>query len=480
MSKHDHHDDVTLLESFHYKQELQRSIRLFGSFATAFSFISITTGIFTNYGFILSTGGPAAIWSWPITVVGQVLVALVFAELAGRAPLTGYSYQWVTRLTNPGLGWMAGWLSFAFLVLVVPAVDGGMAPVLAGMLGVEQVPFNLKTIILITLSLQAILNIRGVRISASINNVAVFTETVGMIGLTILLGAVALFRGNTSPAILFQATGDAGGSYVGPFMLTMLMGLFTLVGFEAPANLSEETVDARRTVPKAVMSSVILSGVMGTLFLVFATWAIPDLGATVASGNPLPYIIESGLGPVVGTFFLVLVVVSIFACGLVITTSASRLVYALARDNVFVGNGWLRKVSPVSGAPVNAVILVWFLGALGTLFSESLVVLVGATSVLPALIYLLTVLAYRFGKGEIMQRETAFPLGRWSGLVANAAILWLVFAIGILTLPKAFHTVGYLALGIIVVGLLLYFAVVQPKIKAGKAGVSLQPVPGDD
>ena len=87
-------DDQRVMSAFHYKQELRRTIRRFGSFAVAFSFISITTGIFANYELVLDRSGPAGIWTWPIVIVGQLLVAFVFAELAAKMPLTGYSYQW--------------------------------------------------------------------------------------------------------------------------------------------------------------------------------------------------------------------------------------------------------------------------------------------------------------------------------------------------------------------------------------------------
>ena len=69
-------EDVKILEAFNYKQELKRSLKLFSSFAVAFSFISITTGIFTNFKFVIQTGGPAGIWSWIIAVAGQLLLSV--------------------------------------------------------------------------------------------------------------------------------------------------------------------------------------------------------------------------------------------------------------------------------------------------------------------------------------------------------------------------------------------------------------------
>jgi hypothetical protein len=102
------------LGRFGYRQQFVRSLRQFESFAVAFSFISITTGIFTTYGFALATGGTRAIWTWPIVIVGQSLVALVYGALSVRVPLSGYSYQWASRLASVQVGWWFAWMSFAF------------------------------------------------------------------------------------------------------------------------------------------------------------------------------------------------------------------------------------------------------------------------------------------------------------------------------------------------------------------------------
>ena len=67
------------LQQFGYQQEFRRELKRFASFAIGFSFISITTGIFTTYGSVLNWGGPLGIWTWPIVIVGQLFVSLVFA-----------------------------------------------------------------------------------------------------------------------------------------------------------------------------------------------------------------------------------------------------------------------------------------------------------------------------------------------------------------------------------------------------------------
>ena len=115
------------LEQYGYRQEFRRTFHRFASFAIGFSFISITTGIFTTYGSVLLSSGPLGIWTWPLVVVGQLAVALVFGILASRIPLAGYSYQWMSRLANPYIGWLMGWLVFSFLVVDVVAVDYALA-----------------------------------------------------------------------------------------------------------------------------------------------------------------------------------------------------------------------------------------------------------------------------------------------------------------------------------------------------------------
>ncbi|HEU0003289.1 MAG TPA: amino acid permease, partial [Ktedonobacteraceae bacterium] len=74
------------VQKFGYKQEYRRDLKRFASFAVGFSFISITTGIFTTYGSVLASSGPLGIWTWPVVIVGQLFVALVFAALASRMP----------------------------------------------------------------------------------------------------------------------------------------------------------------------------------------------------------------------------------------------------------------------------------------------------------------------------------------------------------------------------------------------------------
>ena len=109
--------DEQVLERFGYRQELKRSLGYFSAFALSFSVISVTTGLFANYGSGLQIGGPAFIWTWLIVGAGQLLVALVFAQLARQIPLSGYAYQWTRQLAGDRLAWWAGWIMIVQFIL---------------------------------------------------------------------------------------------------------------------------------------------------------------------------------------------------------------------------------------------------------------------------------------------------------------------------------------------------------------------------
>src|SRR3979411_1229371 len=109
--------DEGINQSFGYKQELRRALRLFSLYAVAFSIISITTALFANYWFGPAPPAADLIWLVPVAAVGQLLVALVVAELGTRIPLAGYSYQWGARLVNTTYGWVTGLVGLGHLAL---------------------------------------------------------------------------------------------------------------------------------------------------------------------------------------------------------------------------------------------------------------------------------------------------------------------------------------------------------------------------
>jgi amino acid transporter len=481
------HDDDELLPNFGYKQQFVRSLRHFESFAVAFSFISITTGIFTTYGFALTTGGPRAIWTWLIVAAGQSLVALVYGSLAARVPLSGYSYQWASRLSNAHVGWWLGWMSFAFLTIVTVSVDYGFVQVaFQPLIGEVYTPTSAALETLVVLAAQAALIIWSTRITTRVNNAAVATEVIGILGLTVLLIIVAAIRGLGHWSNL-GSTGvvPTAGYYhwLGPFMLATLLGAYTIVGFESASNLAEETQEPHRTIPRAMIRAVLLSGAVGMVFLIALSYATSSVKAASASSAPVAFIVNDVLGGVVQKIFLIFVCVSIFACGMVIMVTNSRMIWSMARDKRLPGHQLWSQVPRATGGPTWATLLAAVLGALITLIlrtnTTALETLFTASTIMPALLYASTVLLYVFVGRRRRGAEDRFSLGRWEIPVIVGALIWLAYELIILIAPAEFRHAQYYVLGALGLGLVFYIVqwITEPnamRTEPGEHGAELR------
>ena len=457
------HDDDALLPRFGYTQQFVRSLKNFESFAVAFSFISITTGIFTTFGFALGAGGPRSIWTWLIVAAGQALVALVYGALAARVPLSGYSYQWASRLANVHVGWWLGWMSFAFLSIVTVSVDYGLVQVaFQPLIGEIYTPTSAALETLVVLAIQAALIIWSTRITTRVNNTAVATEVVGVVGLTLLLIVVAAIRhkGHWSNLGSSGVVPSAGYySWLGPFMLATLLGAYTIVGFEAASNLAEETEQPHKTIPRAMLRAVLLSGAVGMAFLIALSYATSSIKAATVSSAPVAFIVQDVLGGFVQKLFLIFVCVSIFACGLVIMVTNGRLIWSMARDKRLPGYQLWRQVPKATGGPSWATILAAAIGAVITLVLRThysaLTTLFTASTIMPAILYASTVLLYLFaGRRRGSSRQSV--LGRFEIPVIAGALIWLTYELIVLIGPHAFRDAQYYVLGALGVGLLFY------------------------
>jgi urea carboxylase system permease len=463
--------DDAHLRSLGIKPELRRTLGFLSNFAIAFSFISVSTGSYGNFSIGIGQAGPSFFWSWPIVIIGQFIVALVFAELASHFPVAGSIYQWSKRLSNRTLGWFTGWFYFWAQVVTVTAVAVIVGYVIDGIHGgpVGDVAFldskdplgitSMFTFISIgTLVITTLINAFGVRLLSILNNIGVGTEILGMVVFALIL---LFFANHNPPSILFDSQGTeaaTGGNYLPAFALGMFMALFVVYGFDTAGTFGEETVDASRQAPRGVLWSVAISGIVGTIFLVAVILAIPDMGAAIKEGQALGFPIATTIttvltaqivgGITVGEVYLFVILASVFVCTLAIQGAATRMMFSMSRDrHLPLGSMWGR-VNPTFRTPANAAIAVGILAAIPILVigpAGGFSVSIAATGLI-YLSYLLTnlgVLAARFRGWP--HKPAWFSLGRWGKLVNVVAILYgglMLINIGIWQDPGLFGLFG--------------------------------------
>ena len=263
MASHDH--ESRELAQFGYRQELDRSLGSFSSFAAGFSYISILTGMFQLFYFGFGAGGPAFFWTWPLVFVGQFLVALCFAELAAQYPIAGSVYNWSKQVAGKFVSWLAGWMMLTASIVTVGAVALAWQIILPQISpkfqiigdGTGSTDFAKNAVLLgaILIILTTIINCIGVGLMAKINNIGVAAELVGATLLVILL-AVHITRG---PGIVLETYGVGNGhdwGYFGAFLIAALMSAYVMYGFDTAGSLAEETKEPRRFAPKALLRAL--------------------------------------------------------------------------------------------------------------------------------------------------------------------------------------------------------------------------------
>jgi amino acid transporter len=448
----DHDDDRAIIEAG-YQPQLRRGLSYLSSFAISFSLMSITTGIFANYGFVLTKAGPFGYWTWFLVGIGHMLVALVFAEMAARIPLAGYAYNWNTKLANPTVGWFTGWIAFSFYSIGVAAVSTTAVPVLGVILGRDIAPLMGCYITTGLILAQLVISLQGIRLTSHVTTVAVIAELVGMIGLALFVLYAVLTKGHPNLSLLTTIPAEPR-PYWQAFLMASLLGAWTFVGFECSADMSEETVNVKRVAPFGIIASIAVSIVVGFFFIFIMTIAIPDLPSISGATYPLAAIASYYLGDTMTKIFLVFVLVAIFSCSLGNLNITSRLLFAMSRDNRFVAPKFFRKISSHK-VPARGMVLVAAIGIFFTFMTDSAISLYGASSILAALCYLITVLSFAFGGTEGRARDS-FTLGRWHWPVVVLAAAWLIVEMGILTIPAEFHSAAIATGGVLAVGFLLF------------------------
>jgi urea carboxylase system permease len=442
------------LASLGYRQQLHRGLGPFASFASGFSFVSILTTVFQLFILGFGFGGPAYIWTWPIVFVGQFSVALIFAELSARYPIAGAIYQWSRRVSTDPLGWMAGWLMQIGYIISVAAIAIALQSVLPEvwsgfqLVGGDPSPTSptgaLNAIVLgsICIAVCVVIASFGVTKMAMITRVGVSVEITGVLLVIVLLFAHA----HRGPSVVFQTNGVQGhGSYVFPFLASMLMAAYVMYGFDSAAELSEETNDPRRTAPRAITRCMLLSAVGGGLLILATLMAAPDIMSPELSSQGIAWVVTSELGNVVGRIVLAVVAISIFSAALAISASATRVMFSMARDGLLPFSKALAHVSPRTHTPILPGIVVGLL-SIGVLLINlgQTSVFATVTSVSVVIVYLaylfVTIprLWHRFRHNQAHSPDAAyFTLGHWGLPVNIVAVVFGVFLLVDVGWPRA-------------------------------------------
>lgn len=285
----------------------------------------IVLGIF---GVIASATGGASASAYLIALVAMLFTANSYGRMAKAFPVAGSAYTYVRRTIDGRVGFLVGWaimLDYLFLPMVIWLIGGSYLT--AQFPGVPM-PVWILGFIVIT----SALNIIGIKV-ADRTNLVLMTFQILVIAFFVALsiGSVVSAQGvgglvSASPFTGIDATfaGVAGGAAI---------AAYSFLGFDAVTTLTEETVEPRRTVPRAIMLVALIGG--GIFVVVAYVTQLVHPGGSFSDEATAAFEIAGRIGGnVFGSVFLAALVIAQFTSGLAAQASGSRLLYAMGRDGV--------------------------------------------------------------------------------------------------------------------------------------------------
>jgi amino acid transporter len=472
----DKHEDMKVLHSMGYAQELERRLSRFSNFAVSFSIICILSGGINSLAQATSGAGGIGIGiGWLIGCFVSLTFAVAMSQISSAYPTAGGLYHWGSILGNRGTGWVTAWLNLFGLVTVLGAINVGTWTFFMGAfgpsLGIENTLTTQTIFLVIITGAQALINHLGIKLTARLTDFSGYLIFFG----AILIALVCLFSAESwdvSRLFTFKNySGDAGAG-VWPavsnwwvFALGLLLPIYTITGYDASAHTSEETIKAASSVPRAMVMSVVWSALFGYMFLAAFVLMIPDMDEAAKQGwNVFFWAFDQRVSPGLKELVYLVVFVAQLLCGLATVTSASRMIFAFSRDGGLPGSGMLSKVSPTYRTPVAAI---WTGAALSVLFVwGSSLVSVAGTSAYTIVVSCTVIFLFLSFTVPIVLGMRAWGTSRWDKMgpwnmgrgvfmlfgVLSILSMILIFVIGIQP-PNdwaLYITVGFLVLTAIV------------------------------
>lgn len=348
---------------------LQKRLRLFEATMAGVGFI-LGAGIYVLIGAVAGTAGSALWLSFLFAGIAALFSGFSYAELSSMYPVVESEYIYA----NEGLNKFFGFFAYISVIL---ALTIGLSAVSLGFAGYFSQLFNLDYIILIAffaIAFFALLNWYSIRYASK---VVFFSTLLSILGLLTIV-ALAFFNGFNATDYFTMPQG-----FMGVVQGASLI-LFAYLGFEGIVKISDETKNARKNIPLAILLSIVISMVVYILVAIAAVSVLPwqELASSQA---PLADVAAAVLGNKAFVFLAIIALFSTANTILMGLLSGSRGFYGIGL--IFPKFRWISKVGK-RNTPTRAIFLTSII-AVPFLFFKDISMVVGFTNFLIFLTFIL-------------------------------------------------------------------------------------------
>src|SRR6478736_562104 len=263
--------------------------------------------VFTTYGVVAQTTHGMVSMAYVLALAAMLFTAYSYGHMAKEYPLSGSAYTYTQKSISPHIGFLVGWsvlLDYLFL------------------------PMIFLFIVIITC-----INVFGIQMTAKVNGILVLFQFL-VTALFVILSIKKMIEGE-SDLLFFSSLQlfDSGNSF--SFVLSGASILcLSFLGFDAVTTLSEETVDPKKNVPKAIFLVAFIGGLLFILVSYITQLVYPNYHSFKVVDSASFEIAAYIGGTLFSSVFLAGIITSTIASGISSHASASRLLYAMGRESM--------------------------------------------------------------------------------------------------------------------------------------------------
>jgi APA family basic amino acid/polyamine antiporter len=308
--------------------------------------ITIGAGIYVLVGETAARAGMLAPLSFILAAIVMLFPALCFAELSGRFPFASGAAQFVEESFGKRiLGLGIGLLVMAAGLIAASTISLGSVRYLSSLI---ELPASLLLVVVV--SMMGFICTWGIKESVIFASVMTLIEISGLLAV-IVGGFIFDFDLLTHVDRLLPSTWSA--VEVTSILQASLLAFFAFIGFEGISNIAEETLDPRRTLPRAIIFTLAISTVIYVLVVSIALLTVgPEELSTQQA--PLSHLFQQTTGLPASIISLIAVVATLNGV-IVQIIMVSRLAYGLSSRGLLPA--FLSKVHPRRKTPVLAILL---------------------------------------------------------------------------------------------------------------------------
>ncbi|UUZ61207.1 amino acid permease [Nocardioides sp. B-3] len=284
--------------------------------------------VLTTFGVFSEASSGTLPTAYAVASVAMVFTALSYAKLAGLYPAAGSAYTYTRKAIDSRVGFMVGWtvlLDYFFLPMVVWLF--GTVYLTDQFPRVPGWAFLLGFIVLTTA-----VNVIGISVATRVNLAPVAFRVLVLV-LFVVLSLTSVAGDSGAGALISAEPFWNSTSTIAAVSAGAALTGYSFIGFDALSTFAEETVDARRTVPRAIVLTAAIAGLIFVVVAYVLQLVHPGGVFDDAGSAPLDIAKQVG-GNLFGAVFLATVIVAQFTAGIPIRAAGAGLMYAMGRDGV--------------------------------------------------------------------------------------------------------------------------------------------------